>query len=74
MPALVFACDSRTNAGFPQISTLRKISTYEQRDHRVMVSRSPRNWSISQSVRELLQVEQLPSAGEPAISAPDAER
>jgi putative proteasome-type protease len=58
---LVFASDSRTNAGFDQISTFRKMVAYEQPGDRFMVLLSSGNLSISQSVRELLQVERIAS-------------
>jgi putative proteasome-type protease len=56
---MVFASDSRTNAGFDQISTFRKMVVYERPGDRFMVLLSSGNLSISQSVRELLQVERL---------------
>ena len=56
---LVFLSDSRTNAGLDQISTFRKMIIYERLDDRFMVLLSAGNLSISQSVREILQVEQL---------------
>ena len=56
---LVFLSDSRTNAGLDQISTFRKMIVYEQPGDRFMVLLSAGNLSISQSVREILQVEQL---------------
>ena len=64
---LVFLSDSRTNAGIDQISTFRKMIVYERTDDRFMVLLSAGNLSISQSVREILQVEHLadPEGGEP---------
>jgi putative proteasome-type protease len=64
---LVFLSDSRTNAGVDHISTFRKMIVYERANDRFMVLLSAGNLSISQSVRELLQVEQLkdPDGGEP---------
>jgi putative proteasome-type protease len=56
---LVFLSDSRTNAGLDQISTFRKMMIYEGQDDRFMVLLSAGNLSISQSVREILQVEKL---------------
>ncbi len=56
---LVFLSDSRTNAGLDQISIFRKMIVYEKPDDRFMVLLSAGNLSISQSVREILQVEQL---------------
>ena len=58
---LVFLSDSRTNAGVDQISTFRKMMVYEKPGERFMVMLSAGNLSISQSVRELLQVEKVPS-------------
>ena len=60
---LVFLSDSRTNAGLDQISTFRKMIVYEKPGDRFMVLLSAGNLSISQSVREILQVERLQEAG-----------
>ena len=57
---LVFLSDSRTNAGLDAISTFRKMMIYEQPGERFMVMLSAGNLSISQSVREVLQVEKIP--------------
>lgn len=64
---LVFLSDSRTNAGLDNISTFRKMIVYEKAGDRFMVLLSAGNLSISQSVREILQIEQLkdPEGGEP---------
>jgi len=56
---LVFLSDSRTNAGLDQISSFRKMMIYEKAGDRFMVLLSAGNLSISQSVREILQVEQV---------------
>jgi putative proteasome-type protease len=56
---LVFLSDSRTNAGVDQISIFRKMIVYEQPGDRFMVLLSAGNLSISQSVRELFQLEKL---------------
>ena len=61
---LVFLSDSRTNAGMDQISTFRKMMIYEVPGERFMVMLSAGNLSISQSVRELLQVEKLDNGTE----------
>ncbi|MFT3927265.1 MAG: proteasome-type protease [Myxococcales bacterium] len=63
---LVFASDSRTNAGLDQISTFRKMIVYERPGDRFMVLLSAGNLAISQSVREILQTEEL-------VDAPGAE-
>jgi putative proteasome-type protease len=60
---MVFASDSRTNAGLDQISTFRKMIVYERPGDRVMVLLSAGNLSISQCVREMLQGERLPLDG-----------
>jgi len=59
---LVFLSDSRTNAGLDQISTFRKMIVYEKPGDRFMVLLSAGNLSVSQSVREILQVEQIKDA------------
>ena len=56
---LVFLSDSRTNAGLDAISTFRKMMIYERAGDRFMVMLSAGNLSISQSVREILQVEKI---------------
>ncbi|MEO8281315.1 MAG: proteasome-type protease, partial [Ideonella sp.] len=61
---LVFLSDSRTNAGVDQISTFRKMIVYEKPGDRFMVMLSAGNLSISQSVREILQVEKIPAGSE----------
>jgi putative proteasome-type protease len=57
---LVFLSDSRTNAGLDAISTFRKMMVYEKAGDRFMCLLSAGNLSISQSVREILQVEKIP--------------
>lgn len=65
---LVFLSDSRTNAGVDHISTFRKMIVYERQDDRFMVLLTAGNLSISQSVREILQVEQLKDEGADPIT------
>jgi len=66
---LVFMSDSRTNAGLDQISTYRKMMIYERPDDRFMVLLSAGNLSVSQSVREILQVEKVDrGAHEPPLT------
>ncbi len=65
---LVFLSDSRTNAGLDQISTFRKMMVYEKPGDRFMVLLSAGNLSISQSVREILQVEKLDNGDQPPIT------
>ena len=52
---LVFASDSRTNAGFDQISTFRKMHVFEQENERELVILSAGNLATSQSVISLLE-------------------
>ena len=63
---LVFASDSRTNAGLDHISTFRKMMVYERPGDRFMVLLSAGNLSLAQSVREILQVTQMPADDERA--------
>ena len=56
---LVFLSDSRTNAGLDHIASFRKMMIYEKAGERFMVLLSGGNLSISQSVREILQVEKI---------------
>ena len=65
---LVFLSDSRTNAGLDQISTFRKMMVYEKPGDRFMVLLSAGNLSISQSVREILQVEKLENGDKPPLT------
>ncbi len=65
---LVFLSDSRTNAGLDAISTFRKMMIYEQPGERFMVMLSAGNLSISQSVREVLQVEKLDNGTEEGLT------
>ncbi len=65
---LVFLSDSRTNAGLDAISTFRKMMVYEKPGERFMVMLSAGNLSISQSVRELLQVEKLDDGTEAGLT------
>ena len=65
---LVFLSDSRTNAGLDAISTFRKMMIYEKPGDRFMVMLSAGNLSISQQVREILQIEELANADGPPIT------
>ena len=61
---LVFLSDSRTNAGLDHIASFRKMMIYERPGERFMVLLSAGNLSVSQSVRELLQVEKIDAGKE----------
>lgn len=65
---LVFLSDSRTNAGLDQISSYRKMMIYERPNDRFMTLLSAGNLSISQSVREILQVEKLDNGALPPLT------
>jgi putative proteasome-type protease len=68
---LVFLSDSRTNAGLDQISTFRKMHTFEVPGERVMVLLTAGNLAVSQSVASGLRV-QMQSQGEKSLaSAPN---
>ncbi len=65
---LVFLSDSRTNAGLDQIGTFRKMMVYERPGDRFMVMLSAGNLSISQQVREILQIEELDDGAGPPVT------
>jgi putative proteasome-type protease len=65
---LVFLADSRTNAGVDQISTFRKVSTFEKPGDRVMVLMSAGNLAISQSLVNVLR-EKIEAQGENLFTA-----
>jgi putative proteasome-type protease len=68
---LVFLSDSRTNAGLDQISTFRKMHTFEVPGERVMVLLTAGNLGVSQSVASGLRV-QMQNDGEKSLaSAPN---
>lgn len=52
---LVFLADSRTNAGVDQISTFRKMTTFERPGERAMVLMTSGNLAISQATVSILQ-------------------
>jgi putative proteasome-type protease len=60
---LVFAADTRTNAGLDNISTFKKLHVWEKKDDRVLVLLSAGNLAITQAVVSLL-TEHISSAGE----------
>ena len=51
---LVFASDSRTNAGVDHIATFKKLHVFHQDGERVMVLQSAGNLATTQSVISLL--------------------
>src|SRR5438552_9080185 len=52
---LVMACDSRTNAGFDQVNTCRKMHTFVQPGERVFIVLTSGSLSLTQSVLTLLR-------------------
>ncbi len=52
---LVFLADSRTNAGVDQISTFRKVATFERPGQCIMVLLSAGNLAISQALTSILR-------------------
>src|SRR5437764_10656819 len=65
---LIMASDSRTNAGYDQVNTTRKMHTFVQPGERVFVVLSSGSLSLTQSVITLLQREF--DAGEGMAKAP----
>src|SRR3982751_4580295 len=52
---LIMASDSRTNAGYDQVNTTKKMHTFVQRGERVFVILSSGSLSLSQSIITLLR-------------------
>ncbi len=52
---MLFASDSRTNAGVDQIATFSKMRVFEKKDERVMVLLSSGNLAITQGVLNILE-------------------
>jgi len=65
---MVFLSDSRTNAGLDRINTFRKMMIYERPADRFMALLTAGNLSVSQSVREILQVEAIDNGDEPPVT------
>ena len=66
---LVCLSDSRTNAGMDHISTFRKMHVWEQPGERVVTLMTAGNLSISQTVVNLLRLEQPSGYTEPLLHA-----
>ncbi len=52
---MIFASDSRTNAGVDQVATFTKMRVYEKKDERVIVTLSSGNLAMTQGVVNLLE-------------------
>ena len=64
---MIFASDSRTNAGVDQIATFSKMRVYEKKDERVIVVLSSGNLAMTQGVINLLDRQAKLPEGEPSI-------
>jgi len=68
---MVFASDSRTNAGVDHVSSFRKMTVYERPADRVIVILSSGNLSVTQNALTLLEQQSKRGEGAPNIwSAP----
>jgi putative proteasome-type protease len=69
---MIFASDSRTNAGVDQVSTFMKMRVFERKDDRVIVVLSSGNLAITQGVVNLLDRHQHAAEGMPTIWSVDS--
>jgi putative proteasome-type protease len=73
---MIFASDSRTNAGVDHVATFQKMKVYEKPDDRVIVILSSGNLAITQGVTNLLdrraKAKELPDCEDPAHTIWDA--
>jgi putative proteasome-type protease len=66
---MVFASDSRTNAGVDHVSSFRKMAVYERPGDRVIVILSSGNLSVTQNAINLLEQQSRRGEGAPSIWA-----
>jgi putative proteasome-type protease len=64
---ILFASDSRTNAGVDHVSTFSKMKVFERRDERVLVLLCAGNLSVTQSVTNILDQHKTAEPGRPSI-------
>ncbi len=64
---MIFASDSRTNAGVDHVSTFTKMRVFERKEDRVIVVLSSGNLAITQGVVNLLDRHQHAAEGTPTI-------
>lgn len=64
---LVFASDTRTNAGVDHVATFRKMTVYEQPGDRVLVLLTAGNLAVSQSVISILNDHTRADNGHPTL-------
>jgi putative proteasome-type protease len=69
---MIFASDSRTNAGVDHVSTFMKMKVFERKDDRVIVVLSSGNLAITQGVVNLLDRHQHAAEGSPTIWSVDS--
>ena len=60
---MIFASDSRTNAGVDHIATFSKMRVYEKKDDRVIVVLSSGNLAMTQGVVNILDRHSLAAEG-----------
>ena len=68
---MIFASDSRTNAGVDHVSTFTKMRVFERKDDRVIVVLSSGNLAMTQGVVNLLDRHQHAAEGTPTIWSVD---
>src|ERR1700754_2192 len=64
---MIFASDSRTNAGVDHIATFTKMRVYEKKDDRVIVLLSSGNLAMTQGVINILDRHAKKPEGEESI-------
>jgi len=64
---MVFASDSRTNAGVDHVSSFRKMTVYERPAERVIVILSSGNLSVTQNALTLLEQRAKRGEGAPSV-------
>ena len=64
---ILFASDSRTNAGVDHVATFSKMKVFERKDERVMVLLCAGNLSVTQSVTNLLEQHKNAEPGRASI-------
>lgn len=67
---IIFASDTRTNAGFDNIASYRKMHVWENKGERVLVLLTAGNLAVTQAVSSVLQ-EAIEQAGERDAATPN---
>ena len=68
---ILFASDSRTNAGVDRISTFTKLKVFERPDDRVLVLLSAGNLAVTQNVVHILEQQRNADPEKPSIWSAD---